>query len=195
MLAASGSRPTKRGEGGPDPERSEGEEPAEWRVRPPAREHAAPPPLLVAPSTPTDFAGLFFFLNLEFFDEEGELDRWELLAYLGRALDAQLEDDPLWDVLAELAGTRPERSRRGPLERDPDSLELPDPLPLIRERLPVDDPIPFLLRRFGRVALTPAHVDVFFSLAAHPIEIRLSGLDRDPGWLLPAGRHVAFHFD
>jgi hypothetical protein len=142
---------------------------------------------LLAPTTATDFAGLLFFLNLDLYDDDSELDRWELLAYLGRALAPELEDDPLWPVLGELA----ER----PLDREPDSVALPDPLPLLCKRLPVDDPIAFLLRRFGRIALTPAHVDVFFSLAAHPIEIRLSGLDRDPGWLLPAGRHVAFHFD
>lgn len=154
---------------------------------PRALDTTAAPPLRLAPPTPTEFAGLFFFLNLDLYDEDSELDRWEFLALLGRALDPEMEADPLWNVLAELADR--------PLDRDPGTLEWPDPAPLLRERLPVDDPIAFLLRRFGRVALTPAHVDVFFSLAAHPIEIRLSGLDRDPGWLLPAGRHVAFHFD
>jgi hypothetical protein len=49
--------------------------------------------------------------------------------------------------------------------------------------------------RYGRVTTTPAHLDVHFSLAAHPIDIRMAGLDRDPGWIPAAGRHVAFHFD
>jgi hypothetical protein len=39
-----------------------------------------------------------------------------------------------------------------------------------------------------------AHLDVVMSLAELPIEVRLSGLDRDPGWVPAAGRHVAFHF-
>jgi hypothetical protein len=47
----------------------------------------------------------------------------------------------------------------------------------------------------ARVAATATHVDVFMSLADLPVEVRLSGLDRDPGWLPAAGRFVAFHFD
>jgi hypothetical protein len=46
----------------------------------------------------------------------------------------------------------------------------------------------------ARVTLTPAHLDVSFSLAALPIEIRLSGLDRDPGWVPAAGRVIRFHY-
>ena len=47
----------------------------------------------------------------------------------------------------------------------------------------------------ARVTATATHVDVFMSLADLPVEVRLSGLDRDPGWLPAAGRFVAFHFD
>jgi hypothetical protein len=69
----------------------------------------------------------------------------------------------------------------------------------IRHRLALaidaPDPAALVVRRYGRIALSPTHLDVTFSLAAHPIEIRLAGLDRDPGWIPAAGRHVAFHFD
>jgi hypothetical protein len=47
----------------------------------------------------------------------------------------------------------------------------------------------------GRITTSLLHLDVHFSLAAHPIEIRIAGLDRNPGWIPAAGRHVAFHFD
>jgi hypothetical protein len=47
----------------------------------------------------------------------------------------------------------------------------------------------------ARVAATATHVDVFMSLADLPVEVRLSGLDRDPGWLPAAGRFISFHFD
>jgi hypothetical protein len=33
-----------------------------------------------------------------------------------------------------------------------------------------------------------------FALAELPIEIRIAGLDRDPGWVPAAGRFIAFHF-
>ncbi|WP_437621908.1 hypothetical protein [Sorangium sp. So ce1151] len=46
----------------------------------------------------------------------------------------------------------------------------------------------------GRVYVTTTHLDVGMSLGHLPIEVRLAGLDRDPGWLPTAGRYVAFHF-
>ncbi len=52
-----------------------------------------------------------------------------------------------------------------------------------------------LLHHHARVTITPTHLDVFFSLTDHPIEIRLSGLDRNPGWVPAAGRFIAFHYD
>ncbi|HEY6139153.1 MAG TPA: hypothetical protein VI670_15425, partial [Thermoanaerobaculia bacterium] len=144
------------------------------------RRHGRRTPQDETEPTPTNLAGLFFFLNLPIDEEQ---DPWQYLALLALNLEEEIEKDPIWPILETLAEEEIDRE----LE-----IELPD----LRDLLPdIEDPLHFLLRRFGRVALTPAHVDVFFSLAAHPIEIRLSGLDRDPGWLLPAGRHVAFHFD
>ena len=52
-----------------------------------------------------------------------------------------------------------------------------------------------LIQQRGGIVITPAHLDVTFSLERHPIEIRMTGLDRDPGWIAAIGRHVAFHFD
>jgi len=52
-----------------------------------------------------------------------------------------------------------------------------------------------LCRCYGRVRVTATHLDVFFNLAELPIEIRLAGLDRDPGWVPAAGRFITFHYD
>lgn len=75
-------------------------------------------------------------------------------------------------------------------------------MPYVRARLRAaldvqtkDDLAPLLCRRFARVDATDTHVEVFFSLADLPLEIRLAGLDRDPGWVPAAGRFIAFHFD
>ncbi|HEX8137128.1 MAG TPA: hypothetical protein VF544_06015 [Pyrinomonadaceae bacterium] len=46
----------------------------------------------------------------------------------------------------------------------------------------------------ARVVCTATHLDVYLSLAQLPIGVRLSGLDRDPGWVPAAGRFIAFHF-
>jgi hypothetical protein len=45
------------------------------------------------------------------------------------------------------------------------------------------------------LACTTTRLDVHLSLADLPIEIRLAGLDRDPGWIPAAGRSIAFHFE
>jgi hypothetical protein len=58
-----------------------------------------------------------------------------------------------------------------------------------------DDAAEFLIRIPARIALTSTHVHIHYSLDRHPIEIRLAGLDLDPGWIPAAGRYVAYHFD
>lgn len=57
-----------------------------------------------------------------------------------------------------------------------------------------DDITTLLCNSHARVTVTPTHLDVFFSLSELPIEVRLSGLDRDPGWVPAAGRYMQFHF-
>ena len=52
-----------------------------------------------------------------------------------------------------------------------------------------------LFARAARVELGAARLDVYFSLEQLPVEVRLSGLDRNPGWVPAAGRVIAFHYD
>ena len=65
----------------------------------------------------------------------------------------------------------------------------------LRSALGTDDLANVVCRHRARITLTATHIDVFFSLAELPIEIRLAGLDRDPGWVPAAGRFIAFHFE
>lgn len=58
-----------------------------------------------------------------------------------------------------------------------------------------EDAAQLLCRIPARLRITLAHLHVFIRLDEHPIEIRLAGLDRDPGWIPAAGRYVAFHVD
>ena len=57
------------------------------------------------------------------------------------------------------------------------------------------DAISLLLHRRCRIELTDGRLDALFSLQDHPIEIRLAGLDRNPGWVPAAGRYIEFHYD
>jgi hypothetical protein len=52
-----------------------------------------------------------------------------------------------------------------------------------------------LCERHARVFVTATHVDIVMHLAELPFEVRVAGLDRDPGWIPAAGRSVAFHFE
>ena len=50
------------------------------------------------------------------------------------------------------------------------------------------------LRLAARVAWDEERVEIGFDLATLPIELRLAGLDRDPGWLPAEGRSLSFRF-
>jgi len=47
----------------------------------------------------------------------------------------------------------------------------------------------------AKIYSTSTALDVHFSLATLPIELRIAGLDRDPGWIPSAGRSISFHFE
>jgi hypothetical protein len=167
-------------------------------------ERVAVPEFAIVPAVTADtlihsqYAGVFFLINVAF--DLGLLEPWwraasvrrpfnvwHFLARVGRAFLPAITDDPLWPLLESLAGRRiyPRASKRL--------------VARIRRRLArgldAGDPPAFVIRRFGRIAVTAAHLDVFFPLAAHPVEVRIAGLDRDPGWIPAAGRHVSFHFE
>jgi hypothetical protein len=198
--------------------------------------------------TETEFGGLFYLINLAIYlgfygdfttpAEPGiELNIWDFVALLGRELVGKpLQDDPVWRLLAQLAG-REEGEQPGRNFEPQDEWRLPDLpsfefrvpsfefknstlekeletrnpklktwlgrlLPYVRARLrkafgltTSEDPATVMCRQRARVRATATHVDVFFALAELPIEIRLAGLDRDPGWVPSAGRFVTFHFE
>jgi hypothetical protein len=157
------------------------------------------------PEIETNFAGVFYLINLGIYlglygdftmpMEPGiELNIWDFLALVGRELVGdEIEDDPVWFLLADLAG------REDELEDMPEWLT--ELMPSIRQRLRAAlgldesiDPGPLLIAHSGRVRTTETHIDVFLLLAELPIPIRFAGLDRDPGWVPAAGRFIAFHF-
>jgi hypothetical protein len=50
-------------------------------------------------------------------------------------------------------------------------------------------------RQKASVVVTATLLDINLKLAELPIEFRLAGLDRDPGWVPAAGRFISFHYD
>jgi hypothetical protein len=167
------------------------------KTQTPSAQRPTPTPL---PDTiATRHAGVFFLLNLAtalgLYDPYGreiplDLDVWDFLALTSRALVPEIEDDEVWPLLTALA----QRTEDDPLPPLDDEL-----LARVRQSLALviedEDAAAFVIHQPGHIAVSAAHLDVTFCLAAHPIEIRIAGLDRDPGWIPAAGRHVDFHFD
>jgi len=170
---------------------------------------AEQPTVVSLEAVESDYAGAFFLidvaLDLELYShgiavvEDLPLSIWRFIELVaGEFLSEHDVTEPLWELLMGLA-----EPPRGPAlpDRAPDLL--PDERARLIERvrahleelLDVEDPGTFLIRRRGRIARTPGHLDVRFPLEHHPIEIRVARLDRNPGWIPAAGVHVGFYFD
>jgi len=180
------------------------------RTKDVAEENPAPALSALPSNQPidTEFGGVFYLLNVGIFlgyyadfasspNHDLSTPIWDFSALIGRELAGpRLEEDPVWLLLAQLAGRDPV----GPLEWPE---ELPaDLMTTLRDRLAAalgcNDPEvlgALVCRHRARVFATATHVDVMLSLASLPIEIRLSGLDRNPAWIPSAGKFVTFHFD
>jgi hypothetical protein len=136
---------------------------------------------------------------------------WPLLAQLAdRAEDEPpgANFDPAHNVIASLAGTKQfptltaeiASSQTTLLAMTPLERWLAELMSLIRPRLRLalganEENLPRYFKQHARVVVSALTFDAYFALADLPIEIRLSGLDRDPGWVPAAGRTVRFHYD
>jgi len=163
----------------------------------------------------TELGGLFYLINLAIFLEiysdftspveksHEDLSIWDFVAMVGREINQDHDlDDPIWTGLQDLQDGHDSANLVNPENPVHKPTWLSDLLPHIKARLILalgieseDFLATILLHHHARVTITPTHLDVFFSLSDHPIEIRLSGLDRNPGWVPAAGRFIAFHYD
>jgi hypothetical protein len=151
----------------------------------------------------TSHGGAFFLVNLgialgfypDFSNPLGEclsLPLWDFVFLTALAIldDAgehgSLNEDPIWSLLNVLAGHADESP-----EPPNESAQL-----AIQQAIrALADLKQLLIVHDARVTVTASHIDVFFAMERHPVDIRISGLDRDPGWLPAGGRYLAFHFD
>ena len=172
----------------------------------PVETFVSPSSTLDAITIETDLGGLFYLINLAIFLEiysdftspveqfHDDLSIWDFVMIVGDHINQHCDlDDPIWTGLQDLQDLH---------DTDHEPTWLVDMLPHLRARLilalGIDEDTnlaKLLLHHHARVTITPTHLDVFFSLSDHPIEIRLAGLDRDPGWVPAAGRFIAFHYD
>jgi hypothetical protein len=148
----------------------------------------------------TELGGLFFLLvvaqRLGLYADFTEpaapgiaLDPWRFVALVGaRFVDPEPHaDDALWPLLEVLA-----RDEDTVTEQELDAHAIAVRVWL---ELNVDLPLRQVVERHALVHVDETRVDATFALARHPIEIRVSGLDVDPGWIPAAGRALYFHFE
>lgn len=185
---------------------------------PPAELQRCPAPAVSPPEpTPalaseegveTAFAGVFFLLNVaistglyadftEPLTRRTDLSPWDYLALMG-LLTAGIDftEDPIDGVLADLAGRQkdepPGTEAGAGLEWA--AAHAASLAPWLSELLETDDPFQLLVCLRGCVFVSGEQVRVEFPAAAHPLSIRMAGLDRDPGFIPTAGRTVTFRF-
>jgi hypothetical protein len=131
---------------------------------------------------------------------------WDYLALIaGRMVGDAFAADPLTTLLAKLSGRNAEEppgmyfepeggeSLADWLERNCREIDQ-----RLTAALAIDDLEALharVLNHIARVEARALRLDVHFSLATHPIELRMAGLDRDPGWVPACGRSIYFHYD
>ncbi len=151
----------------------------------------------------TRYGGLLFLLNaalqLSLYGDftqprQPGLDcpPWRFLLLAGRAWCGPgfIRRDPLWGWLQH----RSQGNRQPvPLQVWP-QLHARLALALSDEQAP-RQAIRHMLGLPARLQDSGERLDLFYPLAELPLAVRLSGLDRDPGWIPAAGCDVRFHFD
>ena len=129
------------------------------------------------------------------------LSPWDWLALIGREWFGDgFTSDAAWMALADLAVRAPDDEPDRDFDRPAGWLD--EHLGTLHARLRLalgadesfDLPAIVCCHR-AQIEITPSRVDVHLALCDLPLDLRIAGLDRDPGWIPAAGRSVAFHFE
>jgi hypothetical protein len=166
-------------------------------------------------SITSQFGGTCYFINLGLFlnlygdfttplQPGIDLPIWDFMALVAQQiLGDEVTRDPIWALLAALAG-RNEHEAPGtgfrPSEHESMEAWLADLMLRVKPRLRsalgiTHDNVAQFFTQPARVVVTSSRFDAYFEMGTLPIEIRLSGLDRDPGWVPAAGKYIGFHYE
>ena len=140
----------------------------------------------------TEWGGVLFLINA--------LQRLDIAA---RLTEAGSEAPSGWRVLLDLALAlglpEDEPIARFLTAQDLDTTAPPSLIASLLAEIETiyrpDGPWPLPLRQSGRLLATETHLDLEFATVDVDVELRLAGLDLDPGWVPWLGRVVAFHYD
>ena len=143
----------------------------------------------------TAVGGLWYLVNvlvaLGWPGRTTTLTPWHQLPALAQALLPDVPLDPVWGLLAEVAGD--------PIPQ-PDLVQwqqttLAQVRPYLAARLEQPEAIADYLLEPATLYLTRTHVDVVFALDQIRLDVRMAGLDQDPGWVPELARAIAFHYE
>lgn len=135
------------------------------------------------------------------------LPLWDFLALLAeQMIGEEFAEDPLCSLFATLSGRRAGDEPPGAQFEPPTGETLAIWLARVCHdvearaiaALGLDegcDLRPLVLNHPARIETNSTRLDAHFSLAEHPIVLRIAGLDRDPGWVPAGGRGIYFHYD
>lgn len=119
------------------------------------------------------------------------LTPWHQLSALAQALLPEVPPDPVWGLLAEIAGDTVPTAVLSQWQEDTlDQVRLH-----LVERLEQPEAISNYILEPATLYLTRTHVDVVFTLDQIRLDVRMAGLDRDPGWVPELARAIAFHYE
>jgi hypothetical protein len=127
--------------------------------------------------------------------DDTALNGWQKLLILAQAELPETPPDCLWALLANLmVDPINNTDRRQWLGRSH-----PLVTAYLTERLAPPEDLATVLREILQIPatlyLTRTHVDVVFTLEDIRLDVRLAGLDRDPGWVPELARAIAFHYE
>jgi hypothetical protein len=164
----------------------------------------------------SEYAGVLYLVNialhLELYGDFTQPERpgiplplGDLLAIVGqRVCGPAIRTDGIWELLADLAG-RDVKEPPGVEFEPPDHRDLDrfvdDHVRMFASFAAAaldqaeDSVLQYLCCRPGHISLSLTRLEATYSLATHPLTIRVACFDRNPGWIPSAGRVIAFHFE
>jgi hypothetical protein len=143
----------------------------------------------------TALGGVWYLVNvlqaLAWTGRTATMTPWHQLQILAQSLLQTDLPDPLWEHLTELAETPPPPAEVLQWQQ----VTLPLVQAYLAERLDHPEAISTYLTEPATLYLTRTHVDVVFTLDQIRLDVRMAGLDQDPGWVPALARVIAFHYE
>ena len=143
----------------------------------------------------TELGGIWYLVNvlsaLDWPGSSAAITPWHQLLALSQRLLPEEFLDPVWEIL--MAQAVPPCSHD--LLEQWSERAIAQVLPYLADRLDAPMEIARYLREPAMLYFTETHVDVVFRLDQIRLDLRIAGLDQDPGWVPALGRAIAFYYE